>query len=239
MKKLVMVMSVALTIAGICSNAKADERAWAWSPLGIGIAAPVQLPFMNSDVYGLRLGGVLGINSDVYGLDCGLFEKTDGEFAGIQCAGFTWTRGRVCGLQLGALANCVFEDELAGQLGLFNVDFGETSGGFAFGAVNYAISYYGLQIGALNWNNSSAVGLQFGVANADQEDYDGFALAGVNFARRFSGAQFGAINFADDMTGLQIGVINATERLHGVQIGALNMIVQSKLPIMVVLNAWF
>lgn len=239
MKKLIMMMSVALAVAGICSNAKADDRAWPWSPLGVGIAAPVQLPFMNSDIYGIRLGGVLGINADVYGLDCGLVEKTSGMLAGIQGAAFTWTRGQVYGIQLGAVANCVFEDELAWQTGLVNLDYGEMSGGCVIGVVNYAISYYGVQCGVLDWNNSSAVGLQIAVANADQEDYDGAAFAGLNFARRFTGAQIGAFNYADDMTGAQIGVVNAVNRMHGVQIGVFNMIVQSKLPIMVVMNAWF
>lgn len=239
MKKLIMTMSIALAVAGICSNAKADDRAWSWSPLGVGIAAPVQLPFMNSDIYGIRLGGLFGANADVYGLDCGLFEKTDGMLAGIQGAAFTWTRGRVYGIQLGALANCVFEDEVALQAGLVNADFGETSGGAVFGLVNYAISYYGLQVGGLNWNNSTSAGLQFAIGNSDQEDFDGAAFAGVNFARRVRGAQVGVLNFADDVTGVQIGVINATERLRGIQIGGINMIVQSKLPVMVVLNAMF
>ena len=43
MKKSTMMMAVALAI-GLGVSAKAEERSWAWSPIGIGLAAPIQLP---------------------------------------------------------------------------------------------------------------------------------------------------------------------------------------------------
>ena len=64
MKKSTMMMAVALAI-GLGVSAKAEERSWAWSPIGIGLAAPIQLPPVMSDVYGLRLGGFFGYHHDV------------------------------------------------------------------------------------------------------------------------------------------------------------------------------
>lgn len=80
MKKL---MVIAALTAGLVVSAQAEERAWAWSPLGMGIAAPVQLPFIQSDVYGIRIGGLFGYNADVYGLDAGVAEICSGDFAEI------------------------------------------------------------------------------------------------------------------------------------------------------------
>ena len=111
MKKSMVTALIGLA-AGFCfvNGAQADERAWAWSPLGIGIAAPLQLPFMDSDIYGIRLGGFLGYNNDVYGIDAGVVEISTGDVIGLQAAGFTWTSGDAIGLQVGAVANVVFGD---------------------------------------------------------------------------------------------------------------------------------
>ena len=84
MMKSTKAMAVALAIGfGFNGLANAEERAWAWSPLGIGIAAPVQLPFIDSDVYGIRIGGLFGYNRDVYGIDAGVAEICSGNFAGL------------------------------------------------------------------------------------------------------------------------------------------------------------
>lgn len=239
MNKLMTVASIALAVALVGGNAQAEDRAWNWSPLGVGIAAPVQLPFMSSDVYGLRLGGLLGINNDVYGLDAGAVEITRGDFAGIQASAFSWTTGYVRGLQLGALVNCVHGNLAAFQVAAVNADYGLTSAGMSVGVVNYAMSYTGVEMGGLNWNNAQSCGLQLAVASANQEEFTGAMLGAFNFARTFTGFQCGAINMADEATGFQLGVFNAAERLQGVQIGLLNTIVQSSLPFMVVMNASF
>jgi len=239
MKKLMLALSVALSIAGTISNAQAEERSWAWSPLGIGIAAPVQLPYTETDIYGLRLGGLMGVNADMYGVDAGLAEVTDGSMFGLQASGFSWTRGQVIGLQCGAFGNVVHEDVIAFQAGMANVNLGEVSVGMACGVVNYGITYYGLETGLINWNNSSTAGLLVGLGNVGQEDFDGVALGGMSFARRVNGLQLGMFNLADDLSGLQIGLVNAAERVYGLQIGGINMIVNSRVPIMVIANAMF
>lgn len=234
-----MIAATLVAALGLVSNVRADERAWAWSPIGIGLAAPAQLPYVTTDIYGLRIGGLLGFNSAVRGLDCGVAELTTGDFVGLQLAAFTWTEGHVDGVQVGAIANVVSSDLLAAQFGAVNVVWGEAAG-LQVGVVNYdAASFTGAQIGGVNWVNSPSYGLEIGVANCNQEDYVGWGLGGVNYATKFTGFACGVVNAAYDVTGYQLGLFNACEHLRGVQIGLVNMITTSKLPIMVIANASF
>lgn len=240
MKKLMTMAAVAFAVAAGTMNAKADEeRAWAWSPLGIGIAAPIQLPFVDSDIYGLRLGSFFGYNADVIGIDWTLVGVESGDMIGIAAAGFNWTGADVYGIQVGAVANVVRENAYGLQVGLVNADFGESSAGLEVGVVNYALAYRGIQLGALAWNVSSSAGFQAGAVNWDFEDYVGGAVGVINSAGQLTGCQIGGINLAKEATGCQIGFFNATERMHGVQIGLLNLITESPFPIMVIANARF
>lgn len=241
MKKLMIALVFGLAAAvGFGAPTKTDERVWAWSPVGIGIAAPAQLPFVDSDVYGLRLGGFLGYNRNVYGVGLSLAEMTTGTFAGFQMSALSWTEDDVYGVQFGALANVAESRGIALQLGMVNVvrdDFG----GAQLGLINYDTGYSGLQLGGiLNWNNAAAYGLELGLINANQDEYVGGAFGGlVNYSAKFRGLGCGFVNVAYEVTGVQLGVFNACDRLHGVQFGLINMICESRLPIMVLANAQF
>lgn len=237
MKKPLLAITLCLTIG---FSAAADDRDWPWSPIGIGLAAPLQFPFMDSDVYGLRLGGFLGYNHDVYGVGLSVAEMATGTFAGFQASALSWTEGDFYGVQLGALGNVVESRGLALQLGLVNVDK-DDFGGVQLGLVNYDVGFAGLQLGGIvNWNNSACCGLELGLVNANQDEYIGCAFGGlVNYASKFRGLGCSFVNVAYEVTGVQIGVFNACDRLHGVQFGLINMICESKLPIMVLANAWF
>ena len=60
MKKLMLSMTAAVAVA-VCSAGESEqERSWPWSPVGVGIAAPLQIPWTDSDVLGLRFGGFFG-----------------------------------------------------------------------------------------------------------------------------------------------------------------------------------
>lgn len=240
MKKLMTMVAVAFAVAAGTTGAKAEEaRTWEWSPLGIGIAAPIQLPYVESDVYGLRLGGFFGRNADVVGLDVSLAGMESGTMIGLALAGFNWAGADAYGVQVGVVANVVRDNAHGLQIGLVNADFGEANTGFEVGAFNYALAYRGLQFGVLTWNATVSAGFQAGVANYNFEDFAGAACGAVNFAGQLSGCQVGVINFAKDATGCQIGLVNATERMHGVQLGVLNLITESSFPIMVIANASF
>ena len=240
MKKSTMMMAVALAI-GLGGSAQAEERSWAWSPVGIGIAAPIQIPFVESDVYGLRLGGLFGYNHDVYGLDLGVAEVCSGGFRGLQVSALSWVdNDNVYGVQAGALANVVNACTKALQVAPLNVVWEEALGA-QLGLVNVTTEFCGLQLGGLvNWNDLASYGLQLGAVNANQQEFYGWAFGGlVNYADSFDGFACGFVNVAYDVKGCQLGVFNACDHMHGVQIGLVNMICGSKLPIMVIANAWF
>lgn len=241
MNKSTKAVMIALAICfGFNSIAQADDRAWAWSPIGIGIAAPAQLPFMSSDVYGIRFGGFLGYNNDVYGIDCGVAELCTGSFAGIQASALSWTEGDVYGVQAGLLGNVVNGKGIMGQIGAVNVIW-DDAGGLQVGLINYDSAFAGLQVGGIiNWNNAASYGFQCSLINGNQDEFVGMSVGGlVNYGEKFKGFQCGLINATYEVTGYQLGVVNACDRMHGVQIGLINLICESRLPIMVIANAWF
>ena len=224
--------------AGVVGFAKAEDRAWAWSPLGVGIAAPLQLPFVDSDVYGLRFGGFFGWNTAVYGLDLGVAELETAGFAGVQCSAFSWTGENAYGIQIAPVANVVDGDVYGLQASAVNVDWGDVWG-LQLGIVGHCNSMHGVQFGGFNWNNTPSQGWQVAAANANQEDFSGFTVGAVNYSLRMVGCQIGIVNVVDGATGCQIGVVNAVQRMRGVQIGVVNLICDGQLPIMVIANASF
>lgn len=236
MKKMVLAMSVVLA-AAVCAAGE-GRRSWPWSPLGIGIAAPVQLPFTDSDVYGLRIGGLLGMERDVIGLDVGLVEMTRGGFTGLQVAGFSWTGADVCGLQFSAAGNIALGSAVGGVFGLCNVFYGDVTG-FELGAVNYDASLAGVQSGAVNWNRFDSAGAQVGAFNWNDAAFTGCAVGALSFSDGFTGAQIGFVNSANTVTGVQIGAVNACESITGVQIGLINLIASSPVSAMIVANMMF
>ena len=238
MKKSVAAVVIGLAV-GLVFTSRADERAWSWSPLGIGIAAPAQIPFMDSDVYGLRIGGFAGINHDVYGLDVDVAAITTGDFAGLEAAGFTWTEGSVYGVQGAAFANVVCEHLIALQFAPVNIVRGDAAG-IQCGVANYDGSFAGLQFGAaVNWNIAPSCGLEISAVNANQDEFIGWEVGFVNYSDRLMGFGLGFVNVAYEVTGYQLGVVNACDDLHGFQFGLVNLVCNSKLPIMVVANASF
>ena len=238
MKRTLIAAALAATL-GFAGNARAEDRVWAWSPLGIGIAAPLQLPFTDSDIYGLRFGGLFGWNADVFGVDAGLVSLENGGLAGIQASAFSWTSGWAAGIQAAGIANVADENFYGLQTAPVNVDWGDVWG-WQEGAVNVVNSLRGIQFGVFNWVNSTAYGWQSGaIGNATQEEFIGYAEGLVNYAMRMTGCQIGVVNLADEATGVQIGVFNAVERMSGVQIGVLNLICEGPVPFMVVANANF
>lgn len=241
MNKSTKIALAALAVAlGFSSVSQADDRAWAWSPLGIGLAAPIQLPFMESDVYGLRFGGFLGYNNDVYGIDAGIAEFCADSFAGLQASALSWTEGDAYGVQCALFGNVVGSSAYGLQAGAINVAW-DDSYGIQLGLINYDVSFSGIQFsGIINWNNTPSCGLQASLINGNQDEFAGASIGAlVNYGERHRGFQCGLVNATYDMTGCQIGLFNACDHMHGVQIGLLNLICESRVPLMVLMNAWF
>ncbi len=117
-------------------------------------------------------------------------------------------------------------------LGLSTIDnFTGLNFGLAFGVNHTTSSMTGLEFGLANWNNNTAKGADFGLVN----------YTGGNF----TGAQFGTFNYAGSLNGLQFGLVNATDHINkGVQIGLINYdksgtFVSKNLPIFPIINARF
>ena len=241
MKKTVVcaLTGTVLAWAAVAGEITEEERSWKWSPIGIGLAAPIQLPPVVTDVYGLRLGGILGMNAEMRGLDAGLVEVSTRNVFGLQLAGFSWTAGDAYGVQLGALGNVVEGNAVGVQCGVVNVTKGDYCG-LQVGAIDSSMSCAGAQFSAfVNWDKLASCGIQAALANFDWRSYTGLSLGGVNFADDQLGAQLGLLNQADTVTGLQLGLINTCNELTGLQIGLINMVASSPLSVMVIANASF
>ena len=190
MKKLMFAAVAALTL-GFATTAKAENDTWKWSPIGLGIVAPAQIPFTDSHVHGLRLGGLFALNEDVLGLDCGLANVAGGvEYA----------------LQLGAV-NIVKGDFGGIQLGVVNYDAALTSG-FQCGLSNWtSFNFYGLQLGGENVAQRYLGGFAIGAINYS-DTVEGAQIGAINLANDVTGCQIGVINACDNINGIQIGAIN-------------------------------
>lgn len=199
MKKIIMSTVAALAVGS----------AMAWSPVGFSLVTPAQLPYMTSDVYGLRLNCIFGCHENVKGVDIGiagaatgveqgfqsgLIDVVYGDAAGFQLAGLSYNGGEFDGLQISALCN---------------------------------------------WNELAVCGVQFAFANVDKTEFRGLAFGAFDMAEKVVGAQIGCMNLASSVEGLQLGAVNACDKMKGVQIGLVNMITTSKLPVMVLANVWF
>lgn len=165
-----------------------------WSPIGFSLIDPIQIPWDDMDVYGLRLSVLYGRNEDVYGLDFGgLVSVADGDLWGLEVSGLVNSVGSSSGaLQFAGLVNHCAGDFHGLQLaGIANV-VGDDMGGIQIGCVNLADKLGGLQLGVYN-QSGRASGLQIGV---------------INYAESMSGIQIGAFNIISDSPCPFLPVIN-------------------------------
>jgi hypothetical protein len=125
-------------------------------------------------------------------------------------------------------------------LGGVNGIFDESSG-VALGLVNYADTYRGATVGAVNTANGTVTGLQLGGYNQVADDLAGCQLGAINvLGSELRGLQLGlvsrsesadaaaqvsVVNSTGTLTGLQLGVLNrAQSSRHSAQIGAINFV---------------
>ena len=239
MKKLTIVAVVAMAVGCVFAEAESSENRGYISPVGLSLAAPLQFPRTVDSVYGYRYNIFMALNKDVVGFDCGLVGINTGCMKGLQMNAFNWVNETVDAYQIGLLANVALDDVNAFQIGTFNIIRGDFTG-LQLGLVNIEDSFCGFQIGgALNWNSADSFGAQFGIGNADIENYTGFSCGLVNWANEMTGFQLGLVNVAEFATGLQMGVYNAVNDMDGVQIGLVNLICEGPVPVLTVANANF
>ena len=239
MKKTLKLSIVALAIAGSV-NAFADkvkdglepeEGVIGWTPIAIGLATPIQLPY--------------GLNRwDVYGLDLNLFYSDAPEMIGLDVGGLgSVVRQDMTGVQVGGLVNfnCCDVYGVRATLGLNWC--GQTAYGLDVGLCSFGDKFYGAEVYLLGSIQRDVTGLAIsGLANVTENQSYGCTIAGAaNLAKVAYGFQ-GAIffNMTEELHGAQLGLVNwATECPSGFQIGLVNIILDNKIKVLPFVNGFF
>lgn len=165
-------------------------HASAFSPLGLSLFAPVQLPGEDFTVTGARINFIYGATHSVYGLDLGLVNETHQTMGGIQVGALNINKGETdaVGLQFGGIGN-------------FNVN---------------KANIYGVQAALINSNKAESLLVGVGVAAANITPFThvvGVQVGLYNTANEVSGLQIGVVNSAQYLHGIQIGLLNFN--VHG------------------------
>lgn len=110
------------------------------TPLSLGVLAPVQLPWGDWNVCGLRVSLLHGRCADLVGIDVGVWNTVDEDLIGLQVGALNIaSRARV--LQIGVINMAVYLK------------------GVQIGVINYAEGARGLQIGLINVITNSEPGV--------------------------------------------------------------------------------
>lgn len=252
MKKIVKFAAVACATFALSVPAMADEEAAAeanngaaveeapagdpevvgWSPLAIGIASPVQLPWGRA-------------RWDVYGLDLNLFYTEAPTIYGIGFGGLaSVARDNVAGVLISGLFNFVADDTYGAEVSLIsNLNRGKTYG-FSADCIGMATDFYGLKADLVGGGvKNKMYGWQLaGVANACGGSVWGAQTALIaNIAPDMHGLQAALVfNMAGTLNGAQIGLVNFTDDCQaGFQIGLVNIIMSNVLKVCPIANGYF
>jgi hypothetical protein len=208
-----------------------EEGVIGWTPVAIGLATPVQLPW--------------GINRwDVFGIDLNVFYSDAPKMYGIDVGGLAeLTRDTAIGLLVGGLANVSFED-VYGLRATLGLNYGQKGiYGMEVGLVGVRDSLHGCDVQFLGTYQREVCGLQIsGLANVATVESYGMNVAGLaNLAKTAYGLQLALLfNMTEELHGAQIALVNYTEDCpSGFQIGLVNIILQNKLSVLPIVNGYF
>ena len=226
MKLALATAAIAATVTVFAAESAADNGtegqgvgAVGWTPVQVGIFAPVSIPW--------------GFDWDVKGFDLDLFYI---ETVKLQGLGISGVASRTRDNQDGLLIVRGLGITLGANLG-----FGDVYGidVASFGMRNLM---KGMDVNLLASYQKDFVGWQTsGVCNFTEGTCVGasFALA-LNMAKIEKGLQVATINSAEELHGVQIGAINvAHECPWGLQIGVINIILDNKVKILPIVNGYF
>ena len=239
MKKSLKFGLAALAVAAVTPVFAAEEEeaateyeAIGWTPIAIGIASPVQLPWGRAvwDVFGLDLNILYSDAPKMYGLGIGgIAMATRDDMMGLQISALcNWATKDVGGMRVTLGGNIAYGNTYGVEGGLFGYRQGEFWGWDTEFLGSYEDYMWGLEIA--------------GICNITMEQSYGAAIAiGGNYAKKAYGLQLGAVfNFTDELHGCQIGLVNyARECPWGFQIGLVNMIMDNRIKVLPILNGYF
>lgn len=151
------ILTAVIFVTSLLSSLSALAADSDYSPLGVGLFPPLQLPNSGYGITGLRLT-LVGVHRESQGIDIGLLGNvTNKSFKGLSLSGlFNYNSGlsTVVGLQAAGLANINI-----GASKVYGVQFAgyNTAGtvyGLQLGLVNVANDLHGIQIGLFNINKT-------------------------------------------------------------------------------------
>ena len=207
-----------------------DEGSIGWTPVAVGLASPVQLPWGSHqwDVFGLNLGLIWTDAPKMYGLDVtGIASASRDDLKGLKIAGLcNWNTTDVYGMRVTVGGNFCWGTEYGWDTGLFAIR--EAMWGFDIELVgSYQKEFHGVQIG--------------GLANVSTDlSYGGAFALGCNWAPVMYGFDFSIFNYTRELHGCQLGLVNMAFACdHGFQIGLVNVIMDNQLPFLPIVNGYF
>ncbi|MBO7721172.1 MAG: hypothetical protein J6T01_02075 [Kiritimatiellae bacterium] len=209
-----------------------EYEAIGWTPIALGIASPVQLPWGSHtwDVFGLDLNLIWSDAPKMYGIGFGgIAMATRDNLKGIQLASLcNWATRDVYGLRTTLGANISFGTVYGVDTGCFAYRDGDMWGVDIEFLGSYQRSFWGLQcVGILNLSLEQSYGASVAICG--------------NSARVAYGCQLAAIfNYTQELHGCQIGLVNfASECPWGFQIGLVNIIMDNSLKVLPLINCYF
>ncbi len=202
-----------------------------WTPLALGIATPIQLPWgwRKWDVFGLDLNLLYSDAPTVHGLDLALvalqtIEDSSGAFASLAFNGA--------------------RKDVAGFRATLGVNYcGGTVRGFEVDSIGIRDNVYGVDLNILGAVQKNECGLEIStLGNFSSVESYGVTIAGVcNMARTAYGLQAAILfNQTEQLNGCQISLVNfADECVAGFQIGLINIILSNQVKVLPFLNGYF
>ncbi len=202
-----------------------------WTPIALGLATPVQLPWGLDrwDVYGIDLNLIYADAPRMYGIGVGgLVMRTRDELMGLQVSGL-WNHG----------ASDVYG--LRASLGLNSC--AKTVYGVDLGMVEVCDKVCGFNANLLGSGTRNLCGVQAsGLLNLTQIESCGVTIAGLsNIAKTASGLQVAIFyNMTDELHGCQVGFVNYADYCpNGFQIGLVNIILSNRIKVLPFVNGYF
>jgi len=234
MNKFIKISAVVLALSAVAPAfaEEEEEGAVGWTPIAFGIASPVQLPWGMArwDVFGLDLNALYSDAPKMYGLGIGGVAMTTRDMLkGWQISGLcNWNSKDVYGIRTTIGANISFANEYAWDTGMFAYREGDMWGIDIEFIGCYQKNFWGLQCaGLVNFTAEQTYGCEIAI--------------GGNIAHMMYGCAVGGVfNFTDELHGCQIGLVNyARECPWGFQIGIINIILDNKIKVLPIVNAYF
>ena len=227
-------VAVAMSVSAFAAEeaeAENECEAVGWTPIAIGIASPVQLPWGSHqwDVFGLDLNVIWADAPKMYGLGIGgIAMATRDDLEGLQVSGLcNWASKDVYGMRVSLGGNLSFGNVYGVEAGLFSYRTGEFWGWDTEFIGSYQPKFWGLQIS--------------GLANVATEQSYGCSIALLcNWAPVDYGFDLGIFNYTTELHGCQIGLVNyAKECPWGFQIGLVNIIMDNSWKVLPLINCYF